>query len=84
MENSKFTPSRCKARQPGVLEMCLPCYSSNLAEELSVLSVAPASCYSYPSGVAEMSELAPGPNIRAHGPHELCKDVCVSTLKSFI
>jgi hypothetical protein len=84
MENSKFTPSRCKARQPGVFEMCLPCYSSNLAEELSVLSVASASCYSYPSGVAEMSELAPWPNIRAHGPHELLKDICVSILKSFI
>jgi hypothetical protein len=59
----------------------LPSSSSNLAEELSVLSVASASCYSYPSVLPEMSELAPQAlaNIRA----QFCNGQCEAQASAY-
>ena len=53
MENSKVALIDINLVNLAVLEiLCVPSSSSGLGEELSVLSVASASCYSYASGVA--------------------------------
>ena len=84
MENSKFALTGVKLVNVAVFEiLCLPSSSSNLAEELSVLSVASASCYSYPSVLPEMSELAPRALAKHPGarPSRLREGVVSSTHK---